>query len=164
MNLFLVGLMLLGADDSYAKQTFDAMSRNKNAAFSTINAQSKPYSSVVGYALDSKGIPFLFISDLAVHTDNVNTNPNVSLMVSETVKRGNNFDNLRVTFSGKMKKVEDEKTIKELREVYLKKHPDAAVFIDFGDFNYYTLEVETINFVGGFGEIGELTPKEYADR
>lgn len=163
MILFLVGLMALGAD-SYAKQSFDTMNKNKTATFSTITDKSKPYTSVVGYALDDRGVPFVFISDLAVHTENVDKNPNVSLMVTEIRRRDNTFDNIRVTFSGEMTIVKDEKQIKELRKIYLKKHPDSEQFIDFGDFNFYTLKLEKVNFIGGFGEIGELTPDEYSKR
>jgi putative heme iron utilization protein len=164
MNLLICGLMLLGADDSYAKQSFNAMDKNKMANISTITAESKPYLSVVGYALDGKGLPFILVSDLAVHTDNLNNNPNASIMVTEIRRRDNLFDNIRVTFSGKLKIVKDDKVAKELREIYLKKHPDAKEFIDFGDFHYYTMELEKIYFIGGFGEIGEVTPQEYQNR
>ena len=42
----------------------------------------------------------------------------------------------------------------------MKKHP-GAFWIEFGDFNLFKMEIEKINFVGGFARAGSVTPEEY---
>lgn len=168
MNLFLAAIMLAVAPvkaDTDEIQAFKMLNNHKMVMVSTVEIEdniSKPYSSLVGIAID-KGQPFIFISDLAVHTDNIKANPYASVMAFEPAK-DNLFDSPRVTFNGKFVVVKDEKVIKRLRKAYLANHKDAKDFIDFGDFNFYTLEIESIYFVGGFGDnayIGYLDVKDY---
>lgn len=163
--ILLAAALLMAATPSEEEQAYTMLNRHNVAMVSTVEKEKdahKPYSSVMGIALD-EGVPFVFISDLAVHTKNIKKNPYVSLMVFEP-KKENVFDSPRVTFNGKFVLVKDEKKIENLRKLYLKKHPDAKEFIDFGDFNFYTMDIENIYFVGGFGDesyIGYLDPKDY---
>lgn len=158
-------------DESYAVQAHKLIQKHKVGMVSTIadtKGKPKPYGSVMPFALVSPtccktnaGSPYVFISDLAVHTSNINKNPNVSVMVFQPDKDGNVFNGARVTFSGKFVKITDEKSVEKLKKDYLVAHPDAKDFIDFGDFNFYVLEIETIYYIGGFGEIGEVDVDEY---
>tara|TARA_Y100000034_G_scaffold78539_1_gene94393 strand:- start:3108 stop:3557 length:450 start_codon:yes stop_codon:yes gene_type:complete len=66
----------------------------------------KPYGSVMPYCLDEKGRVVVYISDLAVHTDNINANPFASVMVFKPDEKGNVFNGSRVTMSGKFRKVD----------------------------------------------------------
>lgn len=163
--MILLAAALLMAAPSEEEQAYQMLNRHNVAMVSTVQTEdkmTKPYSSVMGIALD-EGVPFVFISDLAVHTENIKKSPHSSLMIFEP-KKTNVFDSPRVTFNGKFVLVKDEKKIAKLRKLYLKKHPDAKEFIDFGDFNYYMMEIESIYFVGGFGDesyIGWLDPKDY---
>lgn len=171
----MIGLMLsmvaLSAEPTYADQAYAMLQKHNVAMISTIVTEdgvSKPYGSVMPYALVEKeccktnaGSPYVFISDLALHTDNINANPNVSVMVFEPDKKGNVFNGARVTLSGKLVKVEDEGSVEKLKKTYLAKNPDAKEFIDFGDFNFYMLKIEKIYFIGGFGEIGYVKVEDY---
>ncbi len=151
------------AEDEYAKPAFELMQKHKIGMVSTVikdEGVQKPYGSVMPFILKG-GAPVVFICDLSVHTDNIKANPNVSVMVFSPDKFGNVFNGSRVTFSGKMEIVEDEKQIAQLRKAYLAVHPDSKLFIDFGDFNYYMLDVKSIYFIGGFGEIGYVDLDEY---
>lgn len=173
----LMGVAMLSSDkkedESYAVQAFKMMQKHKVGMVSTIaeskkKAKPKPYGSVMPFALVKSsccktyaGAPYVFISDLAVHTNNINKNPNVSVMVFQPDKDGNVFNGARVTLSGKFVKITDEKSVEKLKKDYLAEHPDAKEFIDFGDFNFYVLDIESIYFIGGFGEIGEVDVDEY---
>ena len=173
--MFLMGaVMLTGVekeDDSYAVQAFKLMQKHKVGMVSTISdskGKPKPYGSVMPFGLvksstckTNAGSPYVFVSDLAVHTKNINKNPHVSVMVFQPDKDGNVFNGSRVTFSGKLVKITDDKSVEKLKKDYLAEHPDAKDFIDFGDFNFYVLEIETIYYIGGFGEIGEVDLDEY---
>lgn len=120
----------------------------------------KPYASVIPFILH-EGAPVIFISDLAVHTDNINNNPYASIMVFVPDKNGNVFAGSRVTVTGKMKKVTVDESIAQLRKKYLNQHPESAQFIDFGDFNYYIMHIDEIYYIGGFGKIGYIDVKKY---
>jgi hypothetical protein len=165
--LLILSAILFTAVDEDALKAFEMISRHKVAMVSTVslekeNTVHKPYSSVMGIALES-GIPFVFISDLAIHTDNIKINPHVSIMVFEP-SEDNVFNSPRVTFDGKLLKVTDKKRIKKLRKLYLAKHKKAKEFIDLKDFNFYVLKIESIYFVGGFGDesyIGYLDVNDY---
>jgi hypothetical protein len=48
------------------------------------------------------------------------------------------------------------------RARYLTRHPDAAGWVDFGDFAFWRLDVEEVYMVGGFGVMGWVTPDVYS--
>ena len=173
MYLLLAAAALL-AGDAPSVQAYKMLQQHKMAMVSTISREEgdpKPYGSVMAVSLVDKdcsetlaGAPYVFISDLAEHTQNIDVNPNVSIMVFQPDAEGNVFNGKRVTVSGKMILVEDEAQIAKFRKTYLADHPDSADFIDFGDFNFYVLAIESIYFVGGFGDeayIGTIEPENY---
>lgn len=160
------------SEESYAVQAFKMMQKHKTGMVSTISVgedkKVRPYGSVMPFALVKSsccktyaGSPYVFISDLAVHTKNIKENPYVSIMVFQPDKDGNVFNGSRVTLTGKLVVMTDEKSVEKLKKDYLAEHPDAKDFIDFGDFNFYLLELESIYFIGGFGEIGTVDIDEY---
>ena len=52
----------------------------------------------------------------------------------------------------------DSAEIATLRERWLARHPKAALYIDFGDFNFYRLALERAFLNGGFGKAYVLEP------
>jgi putative heme iron utilization protein len=48
------------------------------------------------------------------------------------------------------------------RDVYLAKHP-GAFWVDFGDFNWFRMNVEKVRFVGGFARAGSVSATEYKE-
>jgi putative heme iron utilization protein len=67
----------------------------------------------------------------------------------------------RVNLMGTCKLIPNEERA-AARERYLKKHP-GAFWVDFGDFNWFRLEISKIRFVGGFARAGGVTPEEYKE-
>jgi putative heme iron utilization protein len=112
------------------------------------------------YAVDDTGMPFVFISDLAQHTKNLTKNPKCSLMMHE-VNKEDVSNSRRITFAGKLVKVTDEKEREKLKKIYIKTNPNAEDFIDFADFNFYKMDAEKIQYIGGFGDINWVKPKDY---
>src|SRR5262249_43426594 len=67
----------------------------------------------------------------------------------------------RVTLLGEMRAI--DLTDRDLaRERYLDANPAAAYYIDFGDFDFYRLTVQSIRYVGGYGRMSWVEPDEYA--
>ncbi len=134
----------------------------KNEKVATLSSDFKgtPFGTLVVYALDDKGVPFLFISDMAQHTKNLKKNPKCSLMVMK-IDKEDVSNSARITFAGKLAKVTDAKDRKKLRDIYLKANPNTEQYIDFEDFNFYRMEAAQIQYIGGFGDINWVEPKDY---
>ena len=63
---------------------------------------------------------------------------------------------------GRMTAVPDEQR-SEVRERYLAANPASSYYIDFGDFTFYRLDVESIRYVGGYGRMSWVDAARYAD-
>jgi putative heme iron utilization protein len=110
-----------------------------------------PHGSVVNYALDGAGNPLFLFSRLALHTKNLEADRRASLLVYGSEAEENPLTAARLTVFGDVAAVEDEEAA---QAAYLAKHPDAAEYIEFGDFAIYRLTAARMYFVGGFGEMG----------
>ena len=133
----------------------------KEVKLATLSTSHKgtPFGSLVAYSIDSEGRPYIFISDLAVHTENIKKDKKASLMVFKEEKE-DLFNSQRITFAGKMVKVKDKER-ETLKKEYLDRPPSAEQIIDFGDFNFYRLEIERIHCIGGFGDITWVEPADW---
>ena len=135
-----------------------------NHGFAVISTNSKsmdgyPNGSVVAFAPDEDGNPLFVFSGMSSHTQDVLKDSRCSLTVASKQFKG--AADGRVNLMGKATLLPKEK-IDAAKAVYLKKHP-GAFWIEFGDFNLFQMEIEKINFVGGFARAGSVTPKQYKE-
>lgn len=133
-----------------------------NHGFAVISTNSKanegyPNGSVVGFAPDEDGNPVFIFSGMSSHTQDILKDPRCSLTVASKQFKG--AADGRVNMMGKVKLVPPEQR-EAVKAIYLKKHP-GAFWVDFGDFNWFRMEIERINFVGGFARAGSVSPEEY---
>jgi putative heme iron utilization protein len=121
-----------------------------------------PFGSVATYAIDGAGRPIVFVSTMAEHTRNAAADPRASLIVTEPVPEGS--DPLaagRVTLLGDLLEVVgDERPA--VRDRYLAANPASAYYIDFGDFSFWRLEVNSVRYVGGYGRMSWVEAADYA--
>ena len=118
-----------------------------------------PYGSVATYGLDDRGTPLFFVSLMAEHTQNALRDPRASLLVAEPVPEGADpLASGRVTLLGKLSEVDREVA----QDRYLAANPTAAYYIEFGDFVFYRLDVESIRYVGGYGRMSWVDAVRYA--
>ena len=136
------------------------------------------YSTFVMTAFDYDLSPILLLSNLSEHTTNIINNNSVSLMVCEEndlYKFFPKFKNQmpgfdyedpmsrpRVTLIGNIKKTLD----KNHRRRFLSRHPAAKLYSNFGDMNFYKIEIKTAHLIGGFAQVkwfkkNELVNKQY---
>ena len=123
--------------------------RRARAAMLSTALKSKsgwPYGSLVSVALDCDLSPLMLFSNLSDHTRNLAFDSRASLLFEETSRRRNPQTGPRVTVLGKIKKTTDPRH----RRRFLARHPEAALYAGFGDFNFYRMRIERIHFVGGF--------------
>ncbi len=132
--------------------------------FAVISTNSKsnpgyPSGSVVGFAPDSEGRPVFVFSGMSGHTQDVLLDPKCSLTIASQEFKG--AADGRVNLLGTMVKVPKEE-IGDCRDLYRAKHP-GAFWVDFGDFNWFRMEVEDVRFVGGFARAGSVSAQAYKD-
>ena len=150
----LIAMVLLSADN----QMYKLIESSKTAALGSMQKDT-PFISLVPYAIDKTGNPIIFISDMAVHTKNLQKTASCSLMMSKENKE-DVFNSQRVTFLGKMEKV-PEKEIEEVKKAYLEKYPDQEYLMELDDFAFYRMKITKIYYVGGFGDINWIAIDEY---
>ena len=115
-----------------------------------------PYASLAMVAVDHDAAPLLLLSDLADHTRNLRADPRVSLLFDATGGMATPLAGERATVQGRAVRSDDAR----LRARYLARHPDAAMYAGFKDFNLYRVVVERAHLVAGFGRIHWLDAED----
>jgi len=151
-------------EPSHAERCRTLVTSATRGALSTLAADPEgyPYGSVASYGLDDRGNPLFFVSLMAEHTQNAMRDPRASLLVAEPVPEGADpLASGRVTLMGLLATVADDDR-PTARDRYLEANPTAAFYIDFGDFTFYRLDVQSMRYVGGYGRMSWVEAAQYA--
>jgi putative heme iron utilization protein len=119
------------------------------AAPGTSDAAAWPYASLVLVALDHDLAPILLISTLAEHSKAIAADPRVSLLFDATAGLAQPLTGARLTVLGHAERA----SAPHVRQRYLARHPDAAMYAGFGDFHFYRVAIARAHLVAGFGRI-----------
>lgn len=125
------------------------MRRCLRVGLGTLEPGGGPYVSLAMVALDHDATPLLYLSDLADHTKNLKRDQRVSLLFDGTLDSAVPLAGERATVQGSI----EVTTNPRLMARYLARHPDAAAYTGFRDFNLYRVSVERAHLVAGFGRI-----------
>ncbi|MDP9070889.1 MAG: DUF2470 domain-containing protein [Actinomycetota bacterium] len=152
------------AEPSHAERARTLVAGATRGALATLalDPPGHPFGSVAAYALDRRGRPLLLLSTLAEHTRNALADPRASLLVAEHTPAG--ADPLaggRVTLVGRLVPVPEGPARAEARAAYLAANPQAALYVDYGDFAFFWLEVTAVRYVGGFGRMSWVDTATY---
>ncbi len=112
-----------------------------------------PYASLAMVACDQDASPLLLISDLAEHTKNLASDPRASLLFDGTIGLDVPLTGLRATLLGPVEVCDDDDALGR----YVRRHPDAEMYLGFTDFHLFRMTVERAHVVAGFGAIDWLT-------
>jgi putative heme iron utilization protein len=113
-----------------------------------------PFASLVNVATAPDGSPILLLSSLAAHTRHLAANPRLSLLLAETGP-GDPLAYPRVTIMGRAECVVDPDRA-ALRARFLARHPESALYADFGDFSFWRVAMEEAHLNGGFARAGHF--------
>ncbi len=123
------------------------------AALATLDqASGYPYASLVVVATTAAGAPVLLLSRLAKHTRNLVGDKRASLLFDGTSRSADPLSGSRVTLVGRLAPCDSA----AVRDRFLARHPTAENYVDFTDFGFYSLSIESAHFIGGFGRIVEV--------
>ncbi|WP_035061579.1 HugZ family pyridoxamine 5'-phosphate oxidase [Andreprevotia chitinilytica] len=114
-----------------------------------------PHASLLPYACALDGSPLFVISQLAEHTQNLLADARASLLVHESID-GSVLTQPRLTVLGRVERDDDAANLARL----LRYQPDAARYLQLGDFALYRMHIERARYIAGFGRMGWLTGPE----
>ena len=132
----------------------------------TLSTQSRkqpgfPFGSVMPFGLDASGRPLFLISQMAMHTQNLQGDPRAALLVMQDPSATDVLGAARVTLMGEATVIGEEE-VPQARELYLKAYPNAKYWVDYDDFAFHRMSVVDVYFVGGFGVMGWVAAEDYA--
>ena len=147
---------------SYAEQARTLMHLGRVGTLSTQSRKQPgfPFGSVMPFGLDGEGQPLLLISNMAMHTQNLQADPRAALLVMQDPGAVDVLGAARVTLIGEAKPL-PEADRAEARELYLRAYPNAKYWVDYDDFAFYRMSVKDVYFVGGFGVMGWVAAEDY---
>lgn len=117
-----------------------------------------PYGSVTDYAPLDNGDAVLLLSRLAEHRRFLEADERASLLVAPALGTRDTLALARVTLLGRCRQ---DSSHSDLRRRYLQYHPQAEVYVDFADFDFFRLQVEQVRYIAGFGRMDWLTGAAY---
>src|SRR6266403_2473169 len=119
-----------------------------------------PFGSVMPYGLENRGRPIFLISTMAMHTQNLQADPRVSLLITQPDASGDPLGASRVTLIGNVLTI-PEPEVADARTLYLVRYANSKYWVDFEDFSFYRMELVDVYYVGGFGVMGWVSCSEY---
>lgn len=126
-------------------------------ALATLDGEGMPFASALHYACDHQGRPWFLLSHLAEHTRHLLADPRASLLVWQPGQ--DLLAAARMTLLGRVVAAEPDDA---LRARLLRLLPAAARYLALPGFHFYTLQVERVRLIAGFGEMGWVDGDAYA--
>ena len=114
--------------------------------------------SLVNVATAPDGSPILLLSRLAAHTRHLASDPRLSLLLAQT-GGGDPLAHPRVTIMGRGACIVEPDFRAALKARFLARHPESALYADFGDFAFWRVAMEQAHFNGGFARAGHFKAK-----
>jgi hypothetical protein len=138
---------------SHAERARTLVAGQQTGTLCTLSCEPEgyPYGSFVTFGMDS-GNPVFLVSVLAEHTKNLQEEAKCSLLVAETGD-GDPLARGRVTLVGTCERLDQDEDIARARSAFLESNPNASYYVDFKDFSFWRLGVESVRYIGGYGRM-----------
>jgi hypothetical protein len=149
-------------EPSHAERVRTLLSLVSIGTLSTMSRRQPgfPFGSLMPFALDLAGRPVFLVSNMAMHTQNLKTDPRCSLFVGQAGADGDPLGAARATLIGHAESV-PEVDAASVREQYLVRHENSRYWVDFTDFSFFRLQPIDLYYVGGFGVMGWVEAEDY---
>jgi putative heme iron utilization protein len=148
-------------EPTYAERVRTLITLTSIATLSTMSRKRPgyPFGSLMPFALDLEGRPLFLISSMAMHTQNLKSEPRASLFIGQAAD-GDPLGAARATLIGDVEPVPAAEVV-SVREQYLARYENSRSWVDFDDFGFYRLQPLDIYYVGGFGVMGWVSADDY---
>lgn len=120
-----------------------------------------PYPTLLPFVPDARHRPVILVSRLAEHTRNLQDDSRAGFLVAQ-MSSDDVLNAPRMTLLGRFEPSGAEAGVgadfdpEALARRYLRYQPDAARYLALGDFTFWTMRVERLRYIGGFGAMGWL--------
>lgn len=150
--------MTAGPGDRTAPAPLQARRLLRAAASATLATADggQPFASLATHAVATDGAILLLLSDLSEHTRHLRQDGRCSLLALGLSDGPNPQTTPRVTVTGRAVLHPDEAA----RARWVSRHPHAAFYAGFGDFNIWRLLPEAGLLVAGFGRAARLAARD----
>lgn len=152
----------------------------------TISSHSElkgfPYGSIVPFAIDNDGMPYILVAEIAAHTKNMLIDSKSCLFISHPNPKGDPQANWRASIFGMFKRIitpsrKNNFEQKDLDECiliseeeerkmlvrYCQRVPNAKNYIETHNFYFWKMEnIEKVRYIAGFGKICWIEGNEAA--
>lgn len=149
-----------GSFPSDAERSRTLAARTTIGTMATLTAEGHPFGSIVTLVIDDDGAPVVLVSEMAEHTINARRDPKASVLLADDRGDGDVLGRSRLTLVGELRELGDDDAA-TVRDRFLDTHPGANVYVDFPDFSFWRLEVSSVRWVGGFGQMGWVSADDY---
>src|ERR1700693_936432 len=124
-------------EPSFAERARTLLHVGRIGSLSTLSLKQPgfPFGSVMPYGLDNRGRPIFLISTMAMHTQNLRSDPRASLLVTQDNAGGDPLGASRVSLIGNVPLI-PEPEVAEARTLYLANYPNSKYWVDFEDFSF----------------------------
>ena len=139
--------------------------RTTNAAIlSTMSNKYEgyPFGSFITYVSDRNRTLFMYTSDIAQHTKNLKSNPKACVTLFKLDTDYDKQNSSRLTLMGDLKTVSNEE-LDDCQNRFIKFLPESKKYSSMHDFKFYKLVISRVRWIGGFGDIAWLNPKNWND-
>jgi putative heme iron utilization protein len=149
--------------DSLSEQILVRLIRDSRiAALGTIH-DGEPHLAMVAVVSESDFSSFyIHVSQLGKHTTDMERNPHVSLLLTETDDQRADPQTLaRISLQGTAEKVTNaDSHYGRVRNMYLRRFPEAEKLFSLGDFSLWRIRPKAGRFVAGFGQAFNIKPED----
>jgi putative heme iron utilization protein len=125
----------------------------------SVDIAGYPFGSVTPYCLDRMCRPVVYISPIAQHTKNIVADSRVSLTVIERGATDDVQARGRLTYIANASQVDGDR---DLAERYFRYFPSARQYDRTHSFVLFRLEPVRLRFIGGFGQIFWVEPRNFS--
>ncbi len=119
-----------------------------------------PHVSRVAVGATPGGEVYVLVSELSMHTKALRANPKCSLLVGEFDDSGDPLDSARLTLTGRSRFLErGGRKHLDCRSHFLSVSKVPRPYVDFADFHFIVIDIETAFLNAGFGKASGIDPK-----
>jgi heme iron utilization protein len=122
------------------------------ATLGTLDDTGAPFATLVALARDTDLRPLLLTSHLSHHTQHLERDPRLSLLISR-IGKGDPLAHPRLTLTGKAVQFRPgDAEYERLRPLYLAQHKKAELYVDLPGFWLWQIAPDRLALNGGFGK------------
>ena len=140
----------------YEKLAINLMRNCREGVLSTVSKKYEgyPFGSFVTFISGADRSIIFYASDIAQHTINLKNNSKACITLFN-LSEGDKQDSARLSLMGDVKKI--DKDVEEISGKFIEFFPESSQYSNMHDFNFYSLNISQVRWIGGFGKIAWLS-------